>query len=418
MARKKIDLLISNAAQVVTCSGPVPKTGGDLQDIGLIENGSVACNEGQILWVGKTEDAPHVIKNTDVYMHIDATGKVVMPGFVDPHTHLVFGGSREEEFAKKLQGVPYLKILREGGGILDTVEKTRNTSYQDLYQRGLEWLGMMLGQGTTTVEIKSGYGLNMEHELRILRVIHHLSLASNIDITSTFLGAHAWPKGKSHKEYIEELIQMLDLVQSDRFTEFCDVFCEKDAFSLEESREILQYASSLNMKLKIHAGEFNDLGGARLAAELGATSLDHGEHISPQDALLLAEKQIAVVLMPGVNFHLGSEPAYARRLIAMGVPVALASDFNPGSSPVLSMQFIIQLACRMYGMTMEEAINAATINAAYALDRHQICGSIEESKQADLLVLDIPNYNQLPYWVARNSVETVIKSGYIVKSRL
>lgn len=412
MTREKEDLLILNAAQIITCRGPIPKTGRALRGLGVIENGAVACSRGRIVWVGKTKNIPRKISNFKIY--IDARDKIVMPGFVDPHTHLVFGGSREDEFAEKLQGVPYLEILRRGGGILNTVERTRSASDLDLYRRAINWLDAMMSVGTTTVEIKSGYGLNLKDELRMLKVVNDISWVHKMDVVSTFLGAHTWPKEKSHEEYMAELAEMIEIVSRRPSAEFCDVFCEENAFSLEESRRILEHAKSRGMKLKIHAGEFNDLCGAKLAAELGATSLDHGENISAEDMLLLAKMRIPVVLMPGVNFHLGSRPADARTLIKAGVPVALATDFNPGSSPVFSMQFIMQLACRMYGMTPEEAISASTINAAYAIDRADSIGSIERDKQADLLVLNIPNYRQLPYWVATNCVETVIKNGEVV----
>lgn len=403
------DLLIVNAAEVVTCGGAAPKIGEAMRDLKIIENGAVACEAGTIVWVGETPQIPSWVNGAKV--RIDARGKAVMPGLVDCHTHLVFGGSREEEFAMKLQGVPYLEILKQGGGILDTVAKTRSASQKQLFERGLRWLDEAMRCGTTTIEIKSGYGLSFGDEMKILRVIRELQRKHPIGIAATFLGAHAFPKNKERAAYILEVLRMIEKVGREDLAEFCDVFCEENAFSLAESRLILEEALSCGMKLKIHAGEFNDLGGADLAAELGAVSLDHGEHLSERGISLLAKNRIPIVLMPGVNFHLGSQPADARKLIESGVPVALASDFNPGSSPVLSMQVVIQLACRMYKMTPEEVISAATINSAYALDLADRIGSIEQGKQADLLILDIPTFRQLPYWIGRNIVQTVIKNG-------
>ena len=406
-----IDLLITNA-QVVTCKGLAPKIGKQLLDIGVIEEGAIACRDGKIVWVGKTDETPPEMRQARSL--INAAGKVVMPGFVDPHTHLVFGGSREDEYALKLQGVSYLEILKQGGGILSTVEKTRYIVQEDLYMLARSRVDEMLASGTTTIEVKSGYGLDILNENKILRVAGMLQGYKGVDVVPTFLGAHAWPKNITHEEYMEALQIEISLVHQHKLAEFCDVFCEEGAFSLEEARRILECAKACSMKLKIHAGEMSDLRGGELAAELGVTSLDHGEHISDDQIEMLARRRIPIVLMPGVNFHLMTQPAPARKFIEMGVPVALATDFNPGSSPVLSMQFIIQLACRMYRMSYEEAINAATINAACAIDRADIVGSIEAGKQADLLILDIPTYKQLPYWIGRNCVETVIKRGKIV----
>lgn len=412
-----VDLLITNAAQVVTCKGLAPKIGEALQDVGVIEDGAVACKDGKIVWVGRQEDIPSEIRIKSLNDAIPANLRVVMSGFVDPHTHLVFGGSREDEYALKLQGVPYLEILKQGGGILSTVEKTRKVLRRDLFIRGKQWLDDMLACGTTSVEIKSGYGLDFAQEILLLDIIDELRETHFIEVVPTFLGAHAWPKEKTCEEYLEELEEMISYIAYQRLAKFCDVFCEEGAFSLHDSRRVLECAKQHGMKLKIHAGEMTDIRGGELAAHLGVTSLDHGEKISVDQLQMLAKKKIPIVLMPGVNFHLRTEPAYARTMIEMGVPVALATDFNPGSSPITSMQLIIQLACRMYGMTYEEAINAATINAAHAIDRADRLGSIEVGKQADLLILDIPTYKQLPYWIGRNCVETVIKRGKVVYKR-
>lgn len=410
----QIDLFISGG-QVVTCKGPAPKIREALRDIGVIENGAVACSHGNIVWVGKADEAPLEVRRARAKDRVHAKGKVVMPGFIDSHTHLVFAGSREDEYAMKLRGIPYLEILERGGGILNTVEKTREASGHSLFQRGFDWLSKMLSNGTTTVEIKSGYGLSFDDEMRLLGIIGELREMHDIEVVSTLLGAHVWPKDKTHEEYMKELEHMIEHASRYKLAEFCDVFCEKGAFSLGESARILECAKQHGMKAKIHAGEMNDLRGGELAAELGVTSFDHGEELSVDQLDMLAKRNIPVVLMPGVNFHLRTKSANARNMIETGIPVALATDFNPGSSPVLSMQFIMQLACRMYGMSYEEAINAATINAAYAIERADRIGSLEVGKQADILILDIPTYQQLPYWIGSDCVETVIKKGRIVR---
>lgn len=418
----KTDLLITNADEIVTCGGPAPKIGSALNDLGIIKNGAIAIKHGKIFWVGEMADLPGELRSGSPE-EINAAGKVIIPGFVDPHTHLVFGGSREEEYAMKLRGVPYLEILKNGGGILSTVEATRSILPMELQAQAQRRLDEMFASGTTTVEIKSGYGLSYHSELLLMGIINNLRVLNlkrgGIDIVPTFLGAHAWPKEMTREDYMLSLFRMLNFLAHARRgnlkeAEFCDVFCEEGAFSPEQSWEILEYARLHGMKLKIHAGEMNDLRGGELAARLDVTSLDHGENMSVDQVLMLAEKKIPVVLMPGVNFHLGTKPADARSLIEAGVPVALATDFNPGSSPILSMQLVMQIACRMYKMSPEEVINAATINAACAVDRADVVGSIEPGKQADLLLIDLPTYKQLPYWIGGNLAELVIKKGRII----
>jgi imidazolonepropionase len=414
------DILIKNASELVTARGARcgPKTKESMGDLGIIRDGAVVITGKEIVTVGETDKVVATVKQATTV--IDATGKVVLPGFVDCHTHLVFAGSREDEFVQKIEGGSYLEIMQSGGGILSTVKKTREAlaSPQALANRAQAFLGKMLAHGTTTVEIKTGYGLSIESELGLLKIIIGLKRSQPIDIVPTFLGAHAFPEEyKGRKEdYIQLLLDMLERVKTEGLAEYCDVFVEAEAFSPLEAKTILEQAKKQGLKLKLHAGEFNDVGGVELGAELGVTSIDHVDHISERGMKLMAEKKTIGVLLPGVPFQLMTDHyAPARKLIEAGVPIALATDFNPGSCPTLSMQMIIALACRHLKMTPAEAINAATINAAYALDRGDKIGSIEAGKQADVIVLDIPRHQQLPYWFGVNLVTRVIKNGAVIE---
>ena len=413
------DILIKNASELVTATGSKgsPKTKEAMADLGIIRNGALAIDDNEIVAVGQTNEVLATVERATTV--IDATGKIVLPGFVDCHTHLVFGGSREDEFIQKIEGRSYLEIMQGNGGILNTVEKTREAlaSPQALTNRARAFLGKMLAFGTTTVEIKTGYGLSTESELGLLKIIAGLKESEPVDIVPTFLGAHALPKEYNERKanYIQLVLGMLERVKTQGLAEYCDVFVEVGAFSASEARTILEEAKKQGLKLKLHAGEFNDMGGAELGAELGATSIDHLDYISERGMQLMAEKKTIGVLLPGVPFHLmTSRYAPARKLIEVGVPIALATDFNPGSCPTFSMQMIVALACRELKMTPAEAINAATINAAYALDRGDKVGSIEVGKRADIIVLDIPNHRQLPYWFGVNLVAKVVKNGVII----
>lgn len=413
-----VDVLIKNASELVTAQGArgAPKTKEAMQDLGIIRNGALAIDGNEIVAVGETDEVLATIRRARTV--IDATDKTVMPGFVDCHTHLVFAGSREDEFVQKIQGKSYLEIMQKNGGILSTVGKTREAlaSPQVLMKHAQAFLDRMLAFGTTTVEIKTGYGLSTESEIGLLKVIATLKQSHPVDIISTFLGAHAFPREfkETKADYIRLVLSMLKRVKTEGLAEYCDVFVEVGAFSPSEARIILEQAKKQGLKLKLHAGEFNDIGGVELGAELGATSIDHLECISERGMALMAEKKIVGVLLPGVPFHLMTNKyAPARKLIEAGVPIALATDFNPGSCPTYSMQMIIALACRQLKMTPAEAINAATINAAYALDRGDRIGSIEVGKKADVIVLDIPNHQQLPYWFGVNLVAKVVKNGVV-----
>ncbi len=414
------DLLIKNAGQLVTSRGASlsPRLKGALGEIQVIEKGAVAAKGDKIIAVGTTPEILGKIKTSSETIVIDAAGRVVLPGLVDPHTHVVHGGSREHELDLKLKGVPYLEILARGGGILSTVRSTRKAGREELVQRGLKYCDQMLGQGTTTAEAKSGYGLSTESELKTLEAVKEVNKKHPIDLVPTFLGAHAIPgeyKGNPD-EYVSIVIdEMLPAVTERGLAEYCDVFCEEGVFSVEQSRKILTAAADRGLKLKIHADEIVPLGGAELAAELGAVSADHLLVISDTGIKRMAEAGVIAVILPGTTFYLREEHyAPARKMIEAGVPVALATDFNPGSCPNNNLQIIMTMACLYLRMTPAEVINAMTINAAHALGRAQTIGSLEEGKRADMVIFDAPNYQYLPYRYGTNLVDKVIKNGRIV----
>ncbi len=406
----RFDLAVLHCGELLTVAAPDgPKRGGALAEVGLIQNGAVGILQGRIAWAGTQKEYR---KGHRAKREIDAEGRVVMPGFVDPHTHAVFAGSREGEWAQKIQGVPYLEILKRGGGILSTVDATRAASPKALYETAAGYLKKMLSNGTTTVEIKSGYGLDLKNELKLLKVIGQLKKRMPLDIVATFLGAHAIPREHldSPDVYAAEVIKMLPAVRSK--AQFCDVFCEEGAFSFVQSKQILDAARQAGFQIKLHAGEFSDLGGIQLAAEFKATSIDHLDQIVRKEIPLLAESGAVGVLLPGVSHFLKAKQIPpVRHLVEGDVPIALATDFNPGSSPCLSMQEILHLAVRDFGLTAEEAISAATINAAHAIGLGSQVGSIEVGKQADLLILEIDHYQQLPYFFGTNHVKEVFKRG-------
>ena len=413
------DVLIKNAAELVTVRAAQgsPNTKEGMEALGIIRNGALAIAGGEIIAVGETDEISAKIGRADTI--INAGNRVVLPGFVDCHTHLVFGGSREDEFMQKIEGRSYLEIMQGNGGIFSTVDRTREALAcpGTLIDRARMFLAKMLAFGTTTAEIKTGYGLSGESELGLLEIIAGLKKSQPVEVVSTFLAAHAFPKEYEERkgDYIGLVLGLLEQVKTGGLAEYCDVFVEVGAFSPSQARKILEQAKKQGLKLKLHAGEFNDIGGVELGAELGAVSIDHLDYISERGMQLMAEKKTIGVLLPGVPFHLMTNKyAPARKLIEAGVPIALATDFNPGSCPTLSMQMIIALACRQLKMTPAEAISAATINAAYALDRGDKIGSIEVGKRADLIILDIPNHKQLPYWFGTNLVARVIKNGVVV----
>jgi len=414
------DLLLVHAGELLTLAGGAhregPRTGEALTDLGLIRDGAVAIADGLITAVGRTADLLEFVRAAET---VDARGRVVMPGFIDPHTHLLFAGSRAEEFERRLRGATYLDIAAAGGGILHTVAQTRMADESALVEAGAGRLTRMLAHGSTTVEAKSGYGLATDEELKLLRALHRLSAAHHVDVVPTFLGAHAVPPefASDPDGYVSLIIEeMLPAVAEEDLAEYCDVFCEEGAFTLDQSRAVLEAGAELGLIPKIHADEFSDRGGARLAAEVGAISADHLLHASPDGLAVMAEEGVIAVLLPGTAFFLGLPYAPARRMIDLGVPVALATDFNPGSSPSYSMQMAVALACLGMRLTPAEAIVAATLNAAWAVGMAEEVGSLEPGKVADLVILDASDHRALGMHFGVNLVDAVYKRGRLVSS--
>jgi len=412
----QVDLFIHSAAQLLTLASDGPKRGAAMGELGIIEHGAVAVKDGLVALVGPTSEVRGQVRAAK---KIDASGKVVMPGFVDPHTHLVFAGDRAAEFEQRIKGATYLEIMAAGGGIMSTVRATRAASVEQLVEESRARLDRMLAHGTTTAEAKTGYGLDTENELKMLEAIRRLDAEHPVNLVPTFLGAHAIPaeyKGRTN-DYVDLVVEeMLPMIKSQisnpKSQFFCDVFCDEGAFTLEQSRRVLEAARALGFELKIHADEFRPLGGTRLAVELGAISADHLVCTTDDEIELLAGSDTIAVALPGTPFGLGHhEYTPARRIIDAGGALALATDLNPGTCWCESMQFIIALACRFMKMTPAEAIAAATINAAHAIGLGHQVGSLEAGKKADLLILDIPDYRHLPYRFGVNLVDGVIKSG-------
>ena len=402
-----VDILIKNANELITLKGPnKPRTKKEMSNLSIIKKGSIAIKNGVIVETGK--NLKYKAKKV-----IDVSGKTVMPGFVDPHTHLVFAGSREFELDWKLQGLSYMDILQRGGGITYTVKETRKAKDADLLKQSRICLDNMLRFGTTTCEAKSGYGLNTETELKILKTIKKLNNTHLIDIIPTFLGAHAIPKDKTTSEYVDLLInEMIPKIKG--LAKFCDVFCEKGVFTPSQSKKILEAGKKHGLIPKIHADEIVDTDGAALSAEIGAISADHLLMSNDKGLKLMAKKGVIGVMLPGTPFSLMMKGyAPARKIIDFGIPVAIATDLNPNCW-IENMQFIIQLACLNMKMTPAEAICAATYNAACSIGVNDFVGSLEKGKAADIIILDIPNHQFLPYHYGVNLVETVIKKGTIV----
>ncbi len=409
------NLIIKNAAQVVSCSGFEGKKGREMNDLGVIENGTVIVTQGIISHVMR-QGEPLPVNEAD-YKVIDATGKALLPGFVDPHTHFVFGGYREEEFAWRMRGDSYMEIMERGGGIVNTTRATRTATEEELVDSARKRLDAMLRLGITTVEGKSGYGLDRETELKQLRVMHQLNDFHPVDIVPTYMGAHAIPeewKGREDAFIDFQIEEMLPLVAGEGLAEAADIFCEKGVFTIDQSRRYLQAAASLGLKPKLHADEIIPLGGAELAAELHCLSADHLLQASDEGIAALAATGTVATLLPLTAFSLREPYARARTMIDAGCIVALATDLNPGSSFTASVPLLFALACIYMQLTPEEAINAFTLNSAAALGRADRIGSIDPGKQGDLLLLQFPSYKFLPYHVGMNIVERVIKKGEVV----
>ena len=413
------DLLIVNAGELLTLVSPGgPRRGAEMDDLSIIPGGAVAVRDGIILSVGPTAELLRAVRAERT---IDAEGHVVMPGFVDPHTHLVFAGHRADEFEMRLKGATYMEIMAAGGGIMNTVRATRAATTEALVRESLPRLRRMMEHGTTTAEAKTGYGLTTADELKMLNAIARLNLSQPVELVPTFLGAHAIPaEYKDNADayvnlVVDEMLPAVAALSPETRPRFCDVFCEDGAFSVEQSRRILQKAKGLGLGLKIHVDEFKALGGTALAVELGAVSADHLVTTPQNEVRMLAESGVIAVSLPGTPFGLAHRDySPARAIIDQGGALALATDLNPGTCPCESMQFIIALACRAMKITPAEAIAAATINAAHAICMGERVGSLEAGKQADILILDAPTYKMLAYRFGTNMVETVVKKGEVL----
>jgi imidazolonepropionase len=409
-------VVIQNAAEIVTPLGREARFGKAMNELYRMERGSIVIHDGMIVAVDQAET---IAARYDLsrYERIDAAGKSVIPGFVDSHTHFIFGGYRPDEFLMRLQGRSYLEIMAAGGGIGETVKATRQASREELYRTGWERLNAMMASGITTVEGKSGYGLDLETEVRQLTVMRELDRDHPVDVIRTFLGAHAIPE-EYHGDagrYIDQLIAVvLPYVRDHELAEFCDVFCEKGVFSIAEAQQLLVQARKFGLQLKIHADEICPLGGAELAGELKAISAEHLLQTSPDGITALAANRVIATLLPATAFCLNETFAAARSMIDAGCAVALASDYNPGSCFTNSIPLILALACIKMQMTLAEALTAITLNGAAALNRASSLGSVEVGKQADLLVLKYPSYQFLVYHTGMNIVEKVIKRGNLI----
>ena len=423
---QQVNLIIHNAGQLVTCaSGGKPKRGLSMLDVGIIENGAVAVADGKIVGVGNSNE---ILRKFDADQHIDAVGRVVCPGFVDPHTHIVYAGDRLNEFELKIKGADYLEILAIGGGIISTVKQTRVASEAELVGQSRIRLDKMLACGTTTVEIKTGYGLDTVTEMKMLAVIEELDKTHAATIVPTFLAAHAVPaEFKSNANGYVDLICNTMLPRAwkwfvgshfyGRVPFFADVFCEKGAFDLAQSKHVLETARSMGFKLKAHVDEFTNLGGSRLVIEMGAASIDHLDTISDEEVKLLAASNTVGIVTPTVNFNLGSSHfADARKLIDAGCAVALSTDYNPGSAPCPSQPMAMAIACRYQKLLPSEALNAATVNAAYAIGVGEKMGSVEIGKHADLVIWELHDYREICYEFGVNSNRQVIKNGKILSN--
>jgi imidazolonepropionase len=421
----KANLIISNIGQLVTCaSDGNPKRRAEMRDIGIIENGAVAVVDGRIAGIGVSDEILAQFKSDTL---IDADGRVVCPGFVDPHTHIVFAGDRLNEFEQKIIGADYLEILAGGGGIISTVRNTRAASVDELVEAAIKRLDKMLACGTTTVEIKTGYGLDSDTELKMLAVIEELDKRHSIDIVPTFLAAHAVPP-----EYKDNADAYVDLVcdemiprawhwyQQSHFPTksipfFMDVFCEKNAFDLEQTKRIFEAARQFGFRFKAHVDQFTNLGGSELSIGENAVSIDHLDAISDDEIGLLAASDTIGVVIPTENFSAGKTHfAAARKMVDAGCAIALSTDYNPGSAPCPSLPMAMAIASRYQKLLPAEAFNAATINAAHAIGLGDRIGSIEVGKKADIAIINTNDYREIAYEFGGNLVKTVIKAGSVV----
>jgi len=409
-----MSLLIENASQVVTChtKGRKFKAGKFQSEIGLLINTSIYTDGGRIKWIGNK--LPARFKSGKM-KKIDARGKCVLPGFVDSHTHLVFAGSRADEFSMRIKGSTYEQIARAGGGIISTVKATRKASKAELIELALKRIISSVSFGVTTIEAKSGYGLDTASELKMLEVINELNSELPVDIYSTFLGAHAYPKDKTRSEYLEEILyEMIPQIAKRDLATFIDAFCEKNYFSVADTQKIFMQGIKFGLVPKLHTNQFYSIGGIEAAIECGAISVDHLEVMKPSDIKALINSGTIAVVFPTVSYFLDIPYAPVRKMIESKIPVAIATDFNPGSAMSENIQLSMSMAVHMLKMNVEEVINAVTINAAAALGISHNVGSIETGKQADMVIFDTPNYNDLLYHFGINQAEAVIKRGEVI----
>ncbi len=413
------DLVIFHANELVTMNSKygAPRTGEDMSELAIINDGAVAVKDDRIVFIGTTNELLSKFEFGKILTKIDATNKLVTPGFIDPHTHIIFEGSRENELPMKLEGKTYLEILNSGGGILKTVRETREALLEKLVQNGKKILDRMISYGTTTIETKSGYGLTTESEIKQLEAIQILNEDHPIDIVPTFLGAHAVPpeyKDRTDK-YVDLIISdMIPKIAKEGLATFCDVFCEKGIFTIKQTRKILKAAMRYGLKPQIHIDEIVDTNGALLASDLRAIQAGHLLKSNDEGLKAMAEAEVIATLLPATPFCLMlNQYAPAKKMIEYGIPIALATDLNPNCWTE-SMQMIIALACYHMKLSPAEALTASTINAACAIQKQDEIGSIEIGKKADLLVFDVPNHQFLPYHFGVNLVSKVIKNGKIV----
>jgi imidazolonepropionase len=413
-------LLITGASQLLTLRGRGPRRGNALSNLGLIKDGALLVRGGVIAAVG-TRAQIEALPEARGAEKLDLGGRVVLPGFVDSHTHLIHAASRAEEYELKIAGASYEEIARKDGGILNSVKKVRAATADALKKRAVAALKQFAAYGTTTVEVKSGYGLDVTSELKILGLHKELAAEQPLEIVSTFLGAHVVPaefRGKPNgaEKYIALLIEnLMPEVAAKRLAEFCDVFCDRGAFTRGQSKTILEAGKKFNMLPRLHAEQLTRTGAAQLAVELGAASCDHLEQVNRSDIRALGKSKTVATLLPGCDFHLGlKQYAPARALVNAGAIVSLATDYNPGTSPTVSMPMILSLACTQLRMTPAEAITAATINAAYALRRQERIGSLEVGKQADIAVFEVADYREIPYYFGVNHCWMTLKRGRVI----
>jgi imidazolonepropionase len=413
-------LLITGASQLLTLRGRGPRRGKALSSLGIVKNGALLLRDGRIAAVG-TQASVEALPEARLAEKLDVEGRVILPGFVDSHTHLVHAASRAEEYELKIAGASYEEIAHKGGGILNSVKKLRAATSEALKGRALAALREFAAHGTTTIEAKSGYGLDVTSELKILGLHKELQQQQPLEIVSTFLGAHAVPaeyRGSpgGPQRYVSLLIhRLIPEVAERRLAQFCDVFCDRGAFSRGQAEQVLEAGVRHGLVPRIHAEQLTRTGATQLAIELGAASCDHLEQVNAADIRALGKTKTVATLMPGCDFHLGlKQYAPARGLIEAGAIVALATDYNPGTSPTLSMPMILSLACTQLRMTPAEGVVAATINGAYALRREREIGSLEEGKQADVAVFEVEDYREIPYYFGVNKCWMAIKRGEIL----